>query len=138
MENNSLKKFNQVLWQVGIDECLYSDRYFIDVFGLRQGSLDHLLDNVLSMSVRRIKHFGPKAGLLTLNQVAGLSSVKISFVSNFNQLVVALAPSSLVGGKSEIWIAVLTVLSDYFAVVELILDEEFLRILQASINIYFS
>ena len=81
-----------------------------------------MLDHVLTMRVRLIKHLGPKDRLLSLDQVAGLCSVKVGFVGNLDQFIVTLAPGSFVGCECQIRVAVFTVLANNLTVVELILN----------------
>lgn len=99
VQNDAFEQLNQMLWKLSVDESLDSDRNFVDIFGLRQGSLDNLLNYVLSVRVLRVKNLGPKCGLLAFNQVAGLSSVQVCLVCDLNELVVTLAPGSLVGSE---------------------------------------
>jgi hypothetical protein len=81
-----------------------------------------LLDHVLTVRIRLIEHFGPKDRLLSLDQVAGLCSVKVGFVGNFDQFIVALAPGSFVGRECQIRVAIFAVLADNLTVVKLILN----------------
>lgn len=99
VQNDAFKQLNQMLWKLSVDESLDSDRNFVDILGLRQGSLDDLLNYVLSVRVLGVKNLGPKCRLLAFNQVAGLSSVQVCLICDLNELVVALAPGSLVGSE---------------------------------------
>jgi hypothetical protein len=85
----------------------------------------------LAVRVVFIKNLGPELLRLTLSQVTSLHSVEIVLVGDFNQFIITGSPCPLVSSEGEVRVALLTVLSDNFAVVELILDQEFLSILAA-------
>ena len=137
MQDNSLQEFNQVLWQFGINESLHSNRDFLDVLCLWKSSLHDLFNYILSVWVLGVKNFGPQLWFLSFNEIACLSSIKISFICNFNEFFITFAPSSLVSSESKIWIAVFTIFTNNFTIVELVLDQEFLRILLTSIDVDF-
>jgi hypothetical protein len=77
----------------------------------------------------------PKLWRLSLNQVSGLHSEEIVLVGDLDEFIVAGSPCSLVGSESQVWVPLLTVLTNDLAVIEGVLNQELLRILASRVNI---
>jgi len=129
VKDNSLKEINQLMRQLSGHESLHCARDFIGVLGLWQGSLNNLLDDVLSVLVVWHKDLAPESFVLSFDQVSGLKSVQEVAVGDLNELLVALAPSSLVGSVSQVWVTLFGVFSDYLRIIVLVVDQEVLWVL---------
>ena len=81
IQNDLLKQFDEFTGKVGIHEGLHSDRHFIGVLGLTEGSLHHLVHQ--RPQVRLIcENLGPQFGILATNQVACFRLEQTVFVAN--------------------------------------------------------
>jgi hypothetical protein len=81
------------------------------------------------MRIIRGKNSSPEILVLTLNEITSLKSVKSVLVGDLDELVVAVTPGALVSSVGEMGIALLAILSDNLGVVELIVDQEVLRVI---------
>ena len=138
MENDALKKLNELLGQVGVHEGTHGEGYLIDVLGLRESSLDDLVDDLLSVRVVLTEDGSPELFALTLDEVASLHSVEVVLVGDLNELVITSTPGSLVSSESKVWVALFTVFTDNLAIIELILDQEFLGVFASRIDVNLS
>jgi hypothetical protein len=80
------------------------------------------------VSVFFFKNVGPELRALSFDKVSSLHSIEVVSVSHFHKLHVAGSPCSLVGDESKIWVSLITVLSNNFAVIVLIVNEESLGV----------
>ena len=127
-----------MIWQTGINKGSDGTRHHINIFGLWKSSLYNLINDLLTVRVFWIENFSPKLFRLTLDKISSLHPVKIVFVGDFNKLIIASAPCSFVSSECKVWIALFAVFADNLAIVELILDQEFLGILASRVNINLS
>ena len=89
------------------------------------------------MLILGVEYASPELGGLAFDKITSLLTVKIVFVSDLDEFLVTGAPSAFVCSESQIWIPLLTVLTDDLAIVELVLDKEILDVLVAGVDVYF-
>jgi len=135
VEHDSLKKLNKLVGQVGIDESSHGKGHFVDVLGLGKSSLHDLVDNLLSVRVLFLEDLSPKWFALTLNEITSLHTVEVVLVGDLNELIIALAPSTLIGSEGQIRVLVLAVFTDHVTVIELVVDQEALSIFAATVDV---
>ena len=127
-----------MIWQTGVNKGSNGTRNHINILGLWKSSLYNLINDLLTVRVFWIENFSPEFFSLTLDKISSLHSVKIVFVGDFNKLIIASAPCSFISSECKVWVALFTVFTDNLAIVELILDQEFLGILASRVNINLS
>jgi hypothetical protein len=110
VEHNLLQKFNELVGQISRHEGLDGDRDVVRVLGLRQRSLDDLVNERAPEFVRLNQHLGPEVGVAALDQVARKGLEQRVLVANGDQLLVALA--ALVGDASQVRVPLLAVLAN--------------------------
>jgi hypothetical protein len=60
VQNDALEKFDKLVGELSIDESAHGDCNLVNIFGLREGSLDNLVNDLLSVGVFFNKNFTPK------------------------------------------------------------------------------
>ena len=81
IQNDLLQQFDEFTGEVGIHEGLHSDRHFVGVLGLTEGSLHHLVHQ--RPQVRLVcENLGPQFGILATNQVACFRLEQTVFIAN--------------------------------------------------------
>ena len=135
VEHNALEQFDKLVGEVSVDEGTDGKRDLVNILGLRQGSLDNLVNDLLAVRVVLLEDLGPKLLALALDKVASLHAVQVVLVGDLNELIVALAPRALVASECKVRVLVLTVLSDFVAIVELVVDQEGRGVFAASAKV---
>ena len=129
VEDNLLEELDELVGQIGRHESFDGNRNVFGVLRLRQGRLDHLIDELAAELVALVEHFDPQLGIPALNQIARFRFEQRVVVADFDQFTVALA--ALVGHAGQMRIAFLAVFAHHAAVVEAILLEEALGVVVA-------
>lgn len=135
VQHDSLKKLNKLVGQVSINESSHGKRHFVDILGLGKGSLDDLVDHLLSVRVVFLEDLSPKRFALTLNKITSLHTVEVVLVGDLNELIIALAPSTLIGCEGKVRVLVLAVFTDHVTVIELVVDQEALSIFATAVDV---
>ena len=138
MKNNSFEQLDEMIWQTGVNKGSDGTRNHINILGLWKSSLYNLINDLLTVRVFWVENFSPEFFRLTLDKISSLHSVKIVLVGNFNKLIIASTPCSFVSSECKVWVALFAIFADNLAIVELILDQEFLGILASRFNINLS
>jgi len=112
VQHNALKQLNQLVWQLGLNKRLNSDRDLVNISALRERRLDNLVNDLLAVGVLWIQHLRPQFLRLALDQVPRLHTVEVVLIRNSDELIIARAPSALVSSESVVWVALLTVLTN--------------------------
>ena len=73
IKDNLLQKLDELVWQVSRHEGLDSDRHILWVLCFTEGSLDHLVDELTTVSVLWVKDDLPEVWITTPNEVASLT-----------------------------------------------------------------
>jgi len=60
VQNDALEKFDKLVGELSIDESAHGDCDLVNIFGLREGSLDNLINDLLSVGVFFNENFTPK------------------------------------------------------------------------------
>lgn len=136
VKNDLLQQLNQFVWQFSGHESLHSGGNLLRVLGLWKGGGHNLVNNWSSVLVILSQDQSPQFFTLSLNQISGLQSVETVLVGDLNQLSVTTSPSSLVGSVSEMRVSVLAVFTNNLTVIELVIDQEIVRVL-VNINVDF-
>src|SRR5579859_388716 len=138
-EDDLLEQFNQLIRQIGIQECLYSDR---DIIGIRAfgncGSSDlelennreevYLIDELATIDAV-LQDCTPQLWVSSLDEISRLMLEHLILVRDVHKLRIILA--LLICNESQVWISFLTVLADDERIVQGIFLEEFLGIVVA-------
>mmetsp|Transcript_49882 Transcript_49882/g.106893 ORF Transcript_49882/g.106893 Transcript_49882/m.106893 type:complete len:672 (-) Transcript_49882:2191-4206(-) len=128
VKDHLLEEPDELVREVCADESLHSGGDLVCAGGLGQGGAHHLVDDVALVLALRVQHQRPQLRALALHQVAGLKAEEAVAVRHVHKLLVAGAPSALVGGVGEVRILVLDVLAHSGRVVEGVRLQELLRV----------
>ena len=129
LEDDSLEKANEVLGNIGVDEGLDGLGDLFGVLGLGEGGVDDLLNELISELVLLGEDGGPEALVLSLDEVAGLILEETVLVGHADEILIASAVATSVGEVGEVGVELLAELTNDGGLVELILEEELLRLL---------
>mmetsp|Transcript_131667 Transcript_131667/g.366980 ORF Transcript_131667/g.366980 Transcript_131667/m.366980 type:complete len:569 (+) Transcript_131667:1593-3299(+) len=129
VEDDLLKKLDELVWQVCGDECLHRTRNLVDPRAFRQRGADDLLDDTAAVLVLGRERKRPELLALPLHQVLGLQPEEAVSARKRKQLLVTRAPSTPVGNVCQVRVAFLAMLAYHSRVVEGVCLEEVFCIL---------
>mmetsp|Transcript_9401 Transcript_9401/g.17147 ORF Transcript_9401/g.17147 Transcript_9401/m.17147 type:complete len:364 (-) Transcript_9401:2308-3399(-) len=132
VENKAFEKLDELIRQIGVHESLHGDGHLLGALGGRERSSNDLVDELATVLVLGRKHLGPKVHILSHNEILGLILEEAVLGSDFDELVVAGSHRLLVCHDSQHRIATLAELSDRSRVVQVVLEQEALRLLASS------
>mmetsp|Transcript_3295 Transcript_3295/g.10326 ORF Transcript_3295/g.10326 Transcript_3295/m.10326 type:complete len:1450 (+) Transcript_3295:864-5213(+) len=129
LQHQPLQQPDQLVRQVGRHERLHRQRHLVRVLALRQRRAHHLLHHLRLELVLVRQHPRPQLQVLPLHQVPRLVLEQRVAVGDLDQLVVARAPRAPVRQVRQVRVQLLAKLAHHLAVVELVVQQERLRVL---------